>query len=372
MNKLKYFRCSSCLNISTRPRIVFDKNGECNACQWMKEKKTINWESRINEFKKIVKKYKSHSYFDCIIPVSGGKDSSYVSYKIKHEFNLTPLCITVRPPLSLSIGDENLNNFINHGYDHIHITPNAEIMREINLIGFDEMGFPYYGWLISIYSSIIRTSFNFNIPLVIYGEDGEVEYGGSNKNRHKALFDIDYLIKSYLETGYKKVLELFKKNSEGSYWFTLPNQNDLKNKKIALTHWSYFENWDPYRNYLLAKEKCGLVEYETPNESTFTNFAQTDQALYALHMYLCFVKFGFGRATQDAGIEIRRGAMTREQGINLVNLYDGQYPEQFIDLYLDYFRITKKKFDSIIRKWANKNILSEEDSGVWKLKFKIN
>ncbi len=372
MNKNKYFRCSSCLNLSTRPRITFNKKGECNACQWMKEKKLINWDARIQEFKEIVKKNKKHDYFDCIIPVSGGKDSSYVSYKMKHEYNLTPLCITVRPPLSLSIGDENLNNFVRNGYDHIHISPDEEIMRKINFIGFEEMGFPYYGWLIAIYSSIIRTSFNFNIPLIIYGEDGEVEYGGSDLNKNIALFDIEYLIKSYLEAGYSKVLELFNENNSGSYWFTLPNNTDLKTKNISLTHWSYFENWDPYRNYLVAKEKCGLKEDENPNISTFTNFAQTDQALYALHMYLCFVKYGFGRATQDAGIEIRRGAMTREQGINLINLYEGHYPSEFIDIYLEYFQISKEKFDSIIRKWANNEILNEVDNGVWKLKFKIN
>ena len=95
-----------------------------------------------------------------------------------------------------------------------------------------------------------------------------------------------------------------------------------KNKDLKITHWSYFEPWDSYRNYLISKKKFNLEESKEGNLGTFTNFAQNDQAMFALHTYLMYLKFGFGRATQDAGIEIRRGAMTREQGLNLVNLYD--------------------------------------------------
>ena len=243
-------------------------------------------------------------------------------------------------------------------------------MKKMNQIGFKEMGFPYYGWLIAIYSATIKIAFNFNIPLIMYGEDGEVEYGGSLANKNKAIFDIEYLIKSYLEKGYDKVLSSNKIKNNDLYWFTLPNIDELKKTNIALTHWSYFEDWDPYRNYLVAKEKCGLQENEISNASTFTNFAQTDQALYALHMYMCFLKFGFGRATQDAGIEIRRGAMDRSQAINLVNLYDGEYPEDFIDIYLDYYEMNLNEFDEIIDKWTNKDLFFKENNR-WKLKKQV-
>jgi N-acetyl sugar amidotransferase len=363
-------RCNNCLNMSTRPRISFDERGWCNACIWMEEKKSIDWNSRESEFKEIIKNYKTNDNFDCIIPVSGGKDSSYVSYTLKHKYNLNPLCVTIRPPLSLEIGDKNLANFVRTGFDHVHVTPNEIIMKKMNQIGFKEMGFPYYGWLIAIYSATIKIAFNFNIPLIMYGEDGEVEYGGSLANKNKAIFDIEYLIKSYLEKGYDKVLSSNKIKNNDLYWFTLPNIDELKKTNIALTHWSYFEDWDPYRNYLVAKEKCGLQENEISNASTFTNFAQTDQALYALHMYMCFLKFGFGRATQDAGIEIRRGAMDRSQAINLVNLYDGEYPEDFIDIYLDYYEMNLNEFDEIIDKWTNKDLFFKENNR-WKLKKQV-
>ena len=366
MENKNLFRCTNCLNMSSRPRITFDNKGWCNACAWMEEKKSIDWSKREKEFIEIVKKYKSNNEFDCIIPVSGGKDGSYVSYTLKEKFNLNPLCVTIRPPLSMDIGDQNLVNFVRSGFNHIHITPNEKVMQIINKAGFIDMGFPYYGWLIAIYSAVIKVAYNFNIPLIIYGEDGEIEYGGSMANKDKAIFDINYLIKSYLEKGYHKILDNLDVKKSELYWFTLPEVEELKKSKIALTHWSYFENWDPYRNYLIAKEKCGLQENQMSNASTFTNFAQTDQALYALHMYMCYLKFGFGRATQDAGIEIRRGAMDREQGINLVKMYDGVYPEEFLNIYLDYFEINKQEFDSILDKWTNKNLFIK-NNGIWNL-----
>jgi hypothetical protein len=121
---------------------------------------------------------------------------------------------------------------------------------------------------------------------------------------------------------------------------------------------------------LVAKEHCGLQEAQENNSGTFTNFAQNDQALYALHTYLMYLKFGFGRATQDAGIEIRRGAMTREQAVNLVRLYDGHYPEEYIETYLDYYQMSKEEFDAVLAKWVNKDIFEFVD-GQWTSKLAV-
>ena len=149
-----------------------------------------------------------------------------------------------------------------------------------------------------------------------------------------------------------------------------PSEKELETKKVNFSHFSYFENWDSYRNYLVAKENCGLEESEEGNSGTFTNFSQNDQALYSLHAYMMYLKLGFGRATQDAGIEIRRGAMTREQALNLVNLYDGFYPEGFVQTYLDYFQMTQEEFDLVIDHWANKELF-EKVNGRWEPLFSI-
>ncbi|WP_037988632.1 N-acetyl sugar amidotransferase [Synechococcus sp. BL107] len=370
---MKEFWCRNCLNMSTRPRISFDQRGWCNACQWMEEKEKKDWNKRQQELIKLLNRYRSKDgNFDCLVPVSGGKDGSYVAYQLKHVYGMNPLTVTIKPALSLELGDENLSRFINSGYNHIHISPDAEIMRKFNRYGFIEKGFPYYGWLTAILTCIVRTSINYKIPLIFYGEDGEVEYGGSTETKDKALFDIKYMKKIYLEGGYEKIFALLEDvNAAELYFWKFPKDEELYNQEIYLTHWSYFESWDPYRNYLVAKEHCGLQEKEEGNSGTFTNFAQNDQALYALHTYMMYIKFGFGRATQDAGIEIRRGAMTRDQAKNLVKMYDGRYPEEFIPMYLEYYDMKIKEFESVIDQWANKDLFRKEN-GSWVPNFEIN
>ena len=366
------FWCSHCLNMSTRPRIEFDERGWCNACQWMEEKRTMDWSAREEELRRLLDTHRSRTGgFDCIVPVSGGKDGSYVARSLKHRYDMNPLTVTVRPPLSLEIGDDNLKRFIQSGYPHIHVSPDSGVMRQLNKLGFIEKGFPYYGWLTAILTSVIRVALNFEIPLIFYGEDGEVEYGGSTETKNRALFDIEYMKRVYLEGGYERVLRRLDDVSESDlYFWRFPPEEELAEKELFLTHWSYFEPWDSYRNYLVAKEHCGLEEQEVGNSGTFTNFAQNDQALYALHTYLMYLKFGFGRAIQDAGIEIRRGAMTRDQAVHLARMYDGHYPEEFVPLYLDYYGMTQEELDSVLDRWVNTDLFEKVDSR-WRPTFVI-
>jgi N-acetyl sugar amidotransferase len=357
--------------MSTRPRITFDERGWCNACQWAEEKKTVDWDARQNELKTILEKYRSKTGgFDCVVPVSGGKDGSYVAYNLKHLYGMNPLAVTVTPALSLDLGNENLKNFIDSGYSHIQINPDTEAMRILNRSGFIEKGFPYYGWLIAIQAAVLRLAVNLSIPLLFYGEDGEVEYGGSDESKNRAMYDINYMLRIYLEGGHEKVLKASGLTGAQLYFFQFPNETELYGKDLKITHWSYFEAWDPYQNYMVAKEHCGLLEADDSNSGTFTNFSQNDQALYALHTYLMYLKFGFGRATQDAGIEIRRGAMAREQAVNLVRLYDGHYPEEFLGTYLDYYEMDKAEFDQVIDKWTNQNLFEKVD-GRWTARFQV-
>jgi len=365
--------CKNCLNMSTRPRIAFDSRGWCNACQWMEEKKTLDWGARQKELKELLEKNRSRTGdFDCIVPVSGGKDGSYVAYMLKHKYGMHPLAVTVRPAMSLPIGDKNLFNFIQSGYDHVHLTPNPKALDRLNKYGFIEKGFPYYGWLIAIMTAVIKTAAAYKIPLLFYGEDGEVEYGGSTQSKNRALYGIDYMKKIYLEGGHERVLARIAADKDISEaelsFFKFPEQTEISEKGLSFTHWSYFEAWDSYRNYVVAKEHCGLIEKDEGNHDTFTNFSQNDQGLYALHAYLMYLKFGFGRATQDAGIEIRRGSMTRDQALNLVRMYDNAYPRDLVPAYLEYYKMTREEFDAVLDKYANKALFEKKD-GVWQPKF---
>jgi len=363
--------CSNCLTMSTRPRITFDTKGWCNACVWTEKKKTLDWDARKAELVNLLNKHRrDDGEFDCLVPVSGGKDGSYVAYNLKHNYGMNPLCVTVTPALPLPLGDQNLRDFVESGYNHISINPDYEAMRALNKSGFIELGFPYYGWLISIHTAVIRTATIFGIDLIFYGEDGEVEYGGSIETSKNPIYDVHYQKKVYLEGGYEKVLAASGLSANQLNFFRFPSDDELSKHALQLTHWSYFENWDPYRNYLVAKEHCGLKEAEDSNAGTFTNFSQNDQAFYALHTYLMYLKFGFGRANQDACIEVRRSAMDREQAVNLVRLYDGQYPDEFMQQYLAYYQMTQTEFDVVLDRYANQELF-EKINGRWKPKFVV-
>ena len=364
--------CKNCLNASTRPRISFNSEGICNACLWSYKKKKINWNNRLKKFYNLIKKSNTNNkYYDCLIPVSGGKDGSYVSYNIKNKLGFNPLTVTIRPSLETELGNKNLYNFVSKGYEHIHISPDLNLMNKLNKAGLINKGLPYYGWLIAIHTAVIRIAEKFNINLIVYGEDGELEYGGTKETEKKNLYNIDYIKKVYLEGGYENTLDELKKNTKNKNHFLFEFPDSEASKNLFFTHWSYFDNWDPYKNYLVAKEYCGLEETKSTNIGTFTNFAQNDQSLYHLHTYLMYLKFGFGRATQDAGIEIRRGSLDRKQGLALVKLYDGVYPEGFEQTYLEYYDITLVEFNEILDKWANKKLLYKDNKNRWKPKFEI-
>ena len=117
MEKITY--CKNCMNMSTRPRIQFDSRGWCNACQWMEEKKKLDWNSREKELLALLEKNRNkHATFDCIVPVSGGKDGSYVAYSLKHKYKMRPLTVTIRPPLELDLGERfSLLWMVNCDYD---------------------------------------------------------------------------------------------------------------------------------------------------------------------------------------------------------------------------------------------------------------
>lgn len=362
---LKVFRCTTCLNMSTRPRIGFDQAGKCNACVWAERKQSIDWSSRETELIELLTRHKrTDGGFDCIVPVSGGKDGSYVAYNLRHKYGMNPLTVTVTPALELELGNQNLRAFKESGYNHVQISPDHGAMQALNRSGFIEMGFPYYGWLIAIQSAVVRFAVNFGIDLIFYGEDGEVEYGGSTETSSRPIYDVDYMRRIYLEGGHDTVLQKSGLPPSALNFFHFPRKEELQKSKLEIAHWSYFEAWDPYRNYLIAKEHCGLQEAKGSNTGTFTNFAQNDQALYGLHTYLMYLKFGFGRATQDAGIEVRRGAMTRDQAMNLVRVYDNHYPEEFISLYLSYYQMGQDEFDAVLDRWVNRELFEKID-GRW-------
>ena len=246
----------------TRPRIVFNAEGVCNACSWAEEKsEAIDWSARWRELEDLCDRHRgrSASNFDCIVPVSGGKDSSYVAYMMKEKMGMHPLCVTIKPPLEMPVGQQNLENFLACGFDHLHVTPNPDVARLIGREALIERGQPLHAWIICVQTAIFRLATQFDIPFVMFGEEGETEYGGSAKLKHKACYDLDDSVNIYLSgVDLPKVLAPFSKKE--AYWWSYPSETEFRALNPAIAHWSYFESWDSYEHYLVAKEKLGLRE----------------------------------------------------------------------------------------------------------------
>ncbi len=367
--KLKY--CSNCLMPSTRPRVSFDARGWCNACAWAEEKRrVIDWKARQAQLAGFCAKYRAGGgNFDCIVPVSGGKDSSYVAYTMKHVLGMHPLCVNIIPPLEYDVGRKNVENFVAAGYDCIRIAPDPKVTKRISRRSLIDYGQPLMSWIINVQVAVFKTAINFGVPLVMFGEEGETEYGGSAKLKHSPVYDIEDSIRLYLSgVDPKQFRDEF--SDKQLYWWLYPTNDEFRRADLAIAHWSYFEDWDPYQHYLIAKEKCGMQEKEQASIGTYNNFAQTDTSLYDLHTYLMYLKFGFGRCTQDVGIDIRRGALSRAQALPMVRNFDGHYPEEHIDDYLGFFDMTREELEQVFDKWANKDLFRKVD-GRWQPAFEI-
>lgn len=367
MDQVKY--CKRCFASSLRPRISFNKDGVCSACLWAAEKKSaIDWKHRRNQLEELCNKYRRSNYFDCIVPVSGGKDGSYVAHKLKYTYHMNPLCITITPDLQLDIGKKNLEHFIDKGFDLLSITPNPDLMKQLNKKGFIEQGRPMVGWMLAVQAAVMKLAVMYRVPLIMFGEDGETEYGGLAALKNSPVYGVDEAINLYLSgNDINKLAEGLETTNNNYFWYEFPSEDDLKHLDIKVAHYSYFENWDSNEHVDFAIKHFNMEGQPERSIGTYTRYSQNDTMLYTLHSYLMFLKFGFGRCNQDASIDIRSGRMTRSEGLELLKKYDGEYPKKYINAYLKYFDMTSEEFNSILDKYANKDVLYKKD-GYWKLK----
>jgi len=365
--------CTKCLIPSTRPRITFNEEGVCNACQHAeKKKKEVDWEARKQKLIELCDKYRRDEYWDIIIPLSGGKDSSYIAYMMKHEFGMHPLCVTCAPPMSTDLGKDNLHRMIRSGtgYDHIFMTPNPIANQKMCRMSFIDQGRPKHPYVAGIFTMPLRIAVKFNIPLVMYAEEGEIEYGGTSRLSDHADCNRQDIIDIYLSGNHvDKYLGMEGLTKDDLRGWELPTDEELARVKPYVAHWSYFENFDPYLHYKVCEEKTGYKAAEGKQFGTFDNWGQVDEyVLHDMHIYLMFIKFGFGRTTADASIEIRFDRMKRQKGVELANQSDGAFPGgKRLEDFLEFMKMTEDEFWDVIDKWANRKVLEKVD-GEWKLK----
>ena len=366
--------CKTCVVSNQRPRIVFNDDGICSACIFAEHKKNrINWKAREKELSELCDSHRSaDGSYDVIVPGSGGKDSNYVAHMLKEKYKMHPLVVTWAPHIYTEIGKKNLTSFIDSGFDNILITPNGAVHRKLTKAAFIEMGDPFQPFIFGQYSAPFRVAIQYKIPLVFYGEDGEVEYGGAMEHADRSSLEYDDFIANRFSSVFPSSFEKFGINKMELSKYGLSEEELLTIKELSIKQYffSYFYKWIPQENYYYSVENTEFEANPVRNEGTFSKYASLDDKLDGFHFYLAYIKFGHGRCISDAAHEIRDGHITRDEAIALIKRYDGEFPKKYYQDFLKYCNISEDEFNEVIDSWRSEHIWKLENNK-WELKNPI-
>lgn len=364
--------CKKCTISNQRPRITFDSEGVCSACRFAEKKNAIDWDKRDEELKQLCDRYrKDNGDWDVVVPCSGGKDGGFVAHQLKYKYGMHPLCVTWSPLVPTEIGRKNLDAFVDKGgFDHILGRPNGIVNRKMTRLAFEYLGDPFQPFIYGQTNFLLTIACKYDIPLIMYGENGEVEYGGDMKNADSPTREISDHDKHYFSSMPPEAWQKYGLTEEDLRPYMAPGIEEIRKKEISIHFFSYYKKWDPEYNYEYCKEHTGFSANPDRSEGTFSSYASLDDKLDGFHYYLSYIKFGIGRATSDTAHEIRDGRLTREEGVRLVKQYDGEFPQKYLKEMLEYCDITREELDGFIDSWRSDH-LWEKINGEWKLKHPV-
>jgi len=367
--EVKY--CKKCTISNQRPRITFDEGGVCSACNYAEYKKTVDWEEREKELIKLCDRYrKNNGEYDVIVPCSGGKDGSFVAHQLKYKYNMNPLTVTWSPLRPTEIGRRNLDAFIESGFDHILGRPNPKITRQLTQLSFQYVGDPFQPFIYGQANFPLHMAVKYNVSLVMYGENGEVEYGGDMKNAFRPDRTVEDQDEHYFSGMPPEFWVEHGISLADLKPFMAPKYQELKKNNTTIQFFGYYKHWDPQENFYYAKEHTGFTVNDDRTEGTYSKYASLDDRFDGFHYYLAYIKFGIGRTTSDTAHEIRDGKIDREEGVALVKKYDGEFPRKHFNEFLEYCSISEKEFEDVIDSWRSDHLWVKKD-GQWKLKYTV-
>mgnify|MGYP000520688127 CR=1 FL=1 len=361
--------CSKCIMPATRPEQVFT-DGVCDACHSSVDKHhNIDWDARDREFREILDRYRGDgSRYDCIIPVSGGKDSCYQAITMRDKYGMTPLCVTHTPCDLTDVGLKNLNFLRDQGFDLVQISGSRMSYKELVRIGFFKLGDCCWPEHIGIFTAPVRVAVNYNIPLLIWGENSQFEYGGPATKKENNFLDRNWL-EQFQMSGHR-LSDVVHDGVDLKDIKTLIYPSDEEVNRVGVTglFLGYFEKWDSRRNTDICCERGWSKNPNGPVEGAYNDIENLDcKWIGGLHDYMKFIKYGYGRATDQICIEIRAGRMTREEGIEaLKNSSEGEVPWRYVPDFLEYLGITELDFLNNLDRFTNKMIF-ERDGNTGKL-----
>lgn len=362
--------CKRCVYPEIAVNVLFDDEGICSACRVQEEFDQLTpefWQARRARFEEIIESVRKRQKgdYDCIIPVSGGKDSYWQTYMIKEVYGLNPLLVTYHGNNYLPEGQGNLDRMRDvFGVDHLVFGPSVETLRKLNRVCFRMMGDMNWHAHCGIKIVPMIVACRFNIPLVVWGETTWSIAGMFSPSDF-----VEYNKRTVLEhdcRGYtwRDMVGQEGLREEDLIWARMPSDEDLDRVGVRGIYIGNFFNWDPNEHARLMHEKYGFEFARQPFDRTYRTMSNLDDMHEnGLHDYMKFVKFGYGRASDHASKDIRTGYMTREQGIEMVRKHDHVKPRD-LERWLAYTGMTEAEFDAIADGFRDPRVWRREN-GQW-------
>lgn len=363
--------CKKCTMPDTRPGISFDENGVCVACNHFEQRKQVDWDARMQEFRKMCDKYRGMNGpggYDCAVACSGGKDSYYQVYVLKEVMGMNPILFTVEDNFPMTdAGKHNLRNISEtFGCTLISCKPNIRAQKALMRKFFEEQGKPTWYLDRLIYTFPLHMAAKFNTPFLCYGENVSFEYGGSDDKE-------TYSARGQVENGVAVGMPMEELLIDG-----VVTENDLslvmapkkeELDKLDPFYLSYFIPWNSYRNYIFSKSR-GFhdLTHEWDRQHHVENFDQIDSRAYLVHSWLKYPKFGHAAATDYTSRYIRYGMLTREEAIPLIKQRDGALDPLCVRDFCEFLGYTESEFWQVIDRQYNEDLFYKDDCGKWTLK----
>jgi N-acetyl sugar amidotransferase len=369
--------CARCLYPDTKPDLTFDETGTCSACQAFDARGVVDWDDRAHQFSHMVQQTRAEAAlreapYDCVVPVSGGKDSHYQVLKAL-EWGLRVLAVTAETDHLSEIGRRNLDNIGRLGVDHIEVKNDPIVRRQINRFALETIGDISWAEHITIFSVPIRIASLMRIPLVMWGENPQNEYGGPAAAQTAASLTQEWLD----EFGGLNGLRISDVEASLGPIGDLYRYPVLADGAVNGVFLGQFFPWDGAANALVAMDHGFLVYGQTHVEGSFGNYENLDNVQTGIHDYFKFLKFGFGRATDILSNSIRRGRISRKDAIPILLERDGMFPITYlghpIDQVLQSIGIKPLQFLEICDTFTNWSLFegSHIREGAVRLKFSI-
>lgn len=372
---MKY--CKTCLQTDTRPGIRFDEHGICPACNYHNSLQQVDWDERRQELDHIVSfgKANNHSGYDCIIGVSGGKDSTRQAFFVKDVLKMNPLlvCLSYPPEQITQRGVDNVSNMIRHGFDCITINPAPVTWRKLMRKGF----FEFTNWCksteLALFSSVPRLAIAYQIPLIWWGENAALQLGdlnvmgksgsdGNNLRKMNTLAggDISWLLSE--DVTKEQLLQ-----------YSYPSEKEMEDANLRITFLGYFwKDWSLVDNGNFSALRGLDIRNEAPQDiGDPLGITSLDEDWVGMNQMIKYYKFGFGRVTEYVNEDIRNGRTTREKAIRLVEAFDGKCSDKYIRSFADYIGITVTEFWEHVDKSVNRELFTRHSNGQWVPKFKV-